>query len=238
MVVVSPSPNGDYLFDAPSLPSRDSDVLRYTVLVEPMGTDAIFVAPRAQVIRGQFSPSVDRPGEGRHQGYLVLDKTGSLFNPFHNVTKIRYQGVSLLPAVPPAELRLASAKYPAAIESEYLQLPPLDPRVKKLADDITAQDNNAYDKAANIERYLKTRYAYTLDLTGPRTSDPLANFLFSRRSGNCEYFASAMTVMLRAEGIPARYATGFLPGEFNDVGGDYIVRSSDAHTWVEAYFPG
>ncbi len=238
MVVVSPSPNGDYLFDPPSLPPRDSDILRYTILVEPMGTDAIFAAPRAQMIRGQFSPSVDRPGEGRHQGYLVLDKTGSLFNPFHNETKIRYQGVSLLPAVPPAELRRAPAKYSAAIESEYLQLPPLDPRVKKLADDITTRDTNAYDKAANIERYLKTHYAYTLDLTGPRTSDPLANFLFNRRSGNCEYFASAMTVMLRAEGIPARYATGFLPGEFNDVGGDYIVRSSDAHTWVEAYFPG
>ena len=238
MVVVSPSANGDFLFDSTFLPSADSNVLRYTILVEPLGTDAIFVAPRAQMIRGQFSPSVDRPGEGRHQGYLVLDKTGSLFNPFHNETKIRYQGVSLLPAVPPAVLRLASAKYPAAIENVYLQLPPLDPRVKNLADVITSRDNNAYDKAANIERYLKTRYTYTLDLTGPRTSDPLANFLFNRRSGNCEYFASAMTVMLRAEGIPARYATGFLPGEFNDVGGDYIVRSSDAHTWVEAYFPG
>lgn len=238
MVVVSPSPNGDYLFDPPALPPRDSDILRYTILVEPMGTDAIFAAPRAQMIRGQFSSSVDRPGERNSQGYLVLDKTGSLFNPFHNETKIRYQGVSLLPAVPPAELRRASDKYPAEIMDVYLQLPPLDPRVKNLADDITVRDATAYDKAANIERYLKTHYAYTLDLTGPRTSDPLANFLFNRRSGNCEYFASAMTVMLRAEGIPARYATGFLPGEFNDVGGDYIVRSSDAHTWVEAYFPG
>ncbi|MGH9757945.1 MAG: DUF4129 domain-containing transglutaminase family protein [Candidatus Acidiferrales bacterium] len=212
--------------------------MRYTILVEPMGTDAIFVAPRARMIRGQFSPSVDRPGEGRHQGYLELDKTGSLFNPFHNETKIRYQGESLLPAVPPIELRRASAKYPAEIENIYLQLPPLDPRVKKLADEIITHNANAYDKTANIERYLKTHYAYTLDLTGARTSDPLANFLFNRRSGNCEYFASAMTVMLRAEGIPARYATGFLPGEFNDVGGDFIVRSSDAHTWVEAYFPG
>jgi hypothetical protein len=58
-----------------------------------------------------------------------------------------------------------------------------------------------------------------------------------RRSGHCEYFASAMTVMLRAVGIPARYATGFLPGEYNDLGGDYIIRESDAHTWVEVYFP-
>jgi hypothetical protein len=67
--------------------------------------------------------------------------------------------------------------------------------------------------------------------------DPLANFLFVRRSGHCEYFASAMTIMLRSIGIPTRYVTGFLPGEFNDVGGDYIIRESDAHAWVEVYFP-
>jgi hypothetical protein len=117
-------------------------------------------------------------------------------------------------------------------------LPPLDPRIPKLAQQIAAGSNNNYDKAANIERYLKTRFGYTLDLTGPPAADPLPYFLFVRRAGHCEYFASAMTVMLRTMGIPARYATGFLPGQFNDVGGDYIVRASDAHAWVEAYFPG
>jgi protein-glutamine gamma-glutamyltransferase len=59
-----------------------------------------------------------------------------------------------------------------------------------------------------------------------------------RRAGHCEYFASAMTVMLRALGIPARYVNGFQTGEYNDVGGDFIVRASDAHSWVEVYFPG
>jgi protein-glutamine gamma-glutamyltransferase len=66
----------------------------------------------------------------------------------------------------------------------------------------------------------------------------LAYFLFTRRSGHCEFFAAAMTVMLRDIGIPARYVGGFLPGEYNDVGGDWIVRASDAHTWVEVFFPG
>jgi len=117
-------------------------------------------------------------------------------------------------------------------------LPPIDPRIQQLAEQITAGSTNEYDKAANIQRYLIAHYSYTLDLSGPRVADPLANFLFVRRSGHCEYFASAMTVMLRAIGIPARYATGFLPGEYNDVGGDYIIRESDAHTWVEVYFPG
>ena len=109
--------------------------------------------------------------------------------------------------------------------------------MKKLADQITAKSANPYDKAANIKRYLITHYGYTLDLRGSRGADPLADFLFVRRSGQCEYFASAMTVMLRAEGVPARYVTGFSPGEYNDVGGDYIIRESDAHAWVEVYFP-
>ncbi len=112
------------------------------------------------------------------------------------------------------------------------------PRIKQLAQKITESSHNEYDRAANIERYLKTHYAYTLDLSGPKTDDPLAYFLFTRRAGHCEYFAAAMTVMLRDLGIPARYVGGFLPGEYNDLGGDYIIRASDAHTWVEAYFPG
>jgi len=150
---------------------------------------------------------------------------------------VRYEGVSNLPIVPPPQLRKAPLVYPEQITDTYLELPPIDPRIRKLAEEITAGSQNAYDKAANIERYLITRYAYTLDLTGPRADDPLANFLFVRRAGHCEYFASALTVMLRAIGIPARYVTGFLPGEFNDLAGDYIVRQSDAHTWVEVYFP-
>ena len=77
-----------------------------------------------------------------------------------------------------------------------------------------------------------------MDLSGPPQADPLAYFLFQKRAGHCEYFAAAMTVMLRSAGIPARYINGFLTGEYNGVGGDFVVRASDAHSWVEAYFPG
>ena len=86
--------------------------------------------------------------------------------------------------------------------------------------------------------YLRRNFRYTLKLTGTPGRDPLAHFLFETRAGHCEYFASAMAVMLRAIGIPSREVNGFLPGEYNDLGGDYIVRASDAHSWVEAYFPG
>src|SRR5687767_4217268 len=67
--------------------------------------------------------------------------------------------------------------------------------------------------------------------------DPLADFLFNVKAGHCEYFSTAMAVMLRTRGIPARVVNGFLPGEYNDAAGAYTVRQSDAHSWVEVYFP-
>jgi protein-glutamine gamma-glutamyltransferase len=85
---------------------------------------------------------------------------------------------------------------------------------------------------------LRNRFAYTLNLSGKPENDPLAHFLFVTRAGHCEYFASAMAIMLRTLDIASREVNGFLPGEYNDVAGDYIVRASDAHSWVEAYFPG
>jgi hypothetical protein len=114
----------------------------------------------------------------------------------------------------------------------------LDPRIPELARRITAQADNSYDKALVMESYLRRNFGYTLNLAGKPGADPLAQFLFVTKAGHCEYFASAMAVMLRTLGIPSREVNGFLPGEFNDVAGDYIVRASDAHSWVEAYFPG
>jgi transglutaminase-like putative cysteine protease len=236
--VVTSTGDGEYRLNPPPLPAGDFYPLRYTVLMEPMATDAIFVPPRAEIIRGRFFGASDRPEMLQRHGSLLIDRTGSLLNPSLNMMKIRYEGASNVPLVPPSELRNAPHVYPKEIRETYLQLPALDPRIKKLASDITTGSKNDYDKAATIERYLKTRYAYTLDLSGSPGDDPLAHFLFVRRAGHCEYFAAAMTVMLRAIGIPARYVAGFLPGEYNDVGGDYIVREGDAHTWVEVYFPG
>ncbi|MGH9781344.1 MAG: DUF4129 domain-containing transglutaminase family protein, partial [Candidatus Acidiferrales bacterium] len=212
-------------------------LLRYTVLMEPIATDAIFLAARPTTIWGRFGSD---SGEGRAgvRSYLLLNRTGTLLNPFHNVAAMHYDAVSQIPIVRSQKLRDAPAVYPAQISSTYLQLPKLDPRIEQLAEQITAHAPTAYDKAANIELYLRTHFGYTLDLSDMNHRDPLAYFLFVKRAGHCEYFASAMVVMLRTLGIPARYATGFLPGEYNDLAHDYIVRASDAHSWVEVYFPG
>jgi hypothetical protein len=119
----------------------------------------------------------------------------------------------------------------------YLQLPRLDSRVAPLAEQITAAQSNNYDKAVALERYLRTHFGYTLQLGRVGHRDPLAYFLFERKQGHCEYFASAMAVMLRTLRIPSRVVNGFRTGEFNDVTSQYLVRASNAHSWVEAYFP-
>src|SRR6202041_3553725 len=237
-IVVAPGSAGIYQFNSALLPAGDFYAMHYTILMEPIASDAIFVAPRIQSLQGRFANDARPVGATARPGFLLLDMTGAISNPFHNETKIRYEGTSALPTVPPAQLRAASPLFPEPIINTYLQLPDLDPRIKELALQITAKAPTEYDKASAIELYLKTHYQYSLNLTGKQTDDPLAYFLFTRRSGHCEYFAAAMTVMLRDVGIPARYIGGFLPGEYNDVGGDWIVRASDAHTWVEAFFPG
>jgi hypothetical protein len=111
-------------------------------------------------------------------------------------------------------------------------------RIQDLARRVTQGASNPYDQATAIESYLRSNYKYTLTPTvPPRDVDPLEYFLFTSKEGYCEYFASAMGDMLRSLGIPVRLVNGYGPGQFDEHLGRYVVRESDAHTWVEAYFP-
>src|ERR1700720_2814311 len=212
--------------------------LHYEMMVQPMATDAVFAPANAISILGGFSGENPTAGLNARRTYLFRDSTGSLFNPFRNYAPVRYFGYSRLPAVNALKLRVAPTVYPDEIRNVYLQLPALDARIPELAKGVAAKARTPYDKAVAIEAFLRSRFSYTLELTGKPGDDPLAHFLFETHAGHCEYFASAMTIMLRTQGIPSREVNGFLPGEFNDLAGDYIVRASDAHSWVEAYFPG
>ena len=120
----------------------------------------------------------------------------------------------------------------------YLRLPPrFDERIRGLAHAWAGAGPDAL-QAQRIQAHLRTEFRYTLDTPRIPAPDPLANFLFVRKAGYCEYFASAMAVMLRSLGVPARVATGFQSGYFNDVSGMYVIRASDAHAWVEAWLEG
>ena len=225
------------LRERPKVGELRGEILQFTVLQEPMASDALFVPGNTLALRGNFTGEAG--GGIRRRTYIHRDASGSLSNPFHNYVAIRYAGLSQLPPLDRARLEASSTEYPADIRDRYLQLPAeMDQRVAALAQSATVRMATPFDKAEALENFLKTKYSYTLNLTGNPGKDPLAHFLFETRAGHCEYFASAMTVMLRTLGIPSREVNGFLPGEYNDLGGDYIVRASDAHSWVEAYFPG
>ncbi|MCA1603734.1 MAG: DUF4129 domain-containing protein, partial [Acidobacteria bacterium] len=95
---------------------------------------------------------------------------------------------------------------------------------------------NRYDQAKAIETELRQNFGYSLQMRASG-ADPLSDFLFKIRAGHCEYFSTAMAVMLRTQGVATRIVNGFLPGEYNEMAGAYTVRQSDAHSWVEVYFP-
>ena len=137
-----------------------------------------------------------------------------------------------------APVRFPPPVLPLAARQLYLQLPALDGRIGELARSFAASATDDLARARAIERHLRSDYGYTLELPDREVADPLANFLFARRQGHCEYFASSMAVMLRSLGIPARLATGFQSGVYNPVSDLWLVRASDAHSWVEAWIPG
>lgn len=120
----------------------------------------------------------------------------------------------------------------------YLRLPPVDQRVIKIAADVTHGAKTDSDKAKALERYLQSEFAYSLEPLERQVDDPLAYFVCERKKGHCEYFASALAVMLRLQWIPSRVVTGFQGGTLNPVSGWHVIRASDAHSWVEAWIPG
>lgn len=201
------------------------NLIHYHVLMEPIGMNVFFLAPWPRTVSGDYR-------------MLAADSGGAVYESDSRHPISRYEATSNIATPLPEDLRRAGTSFPAPIRTTYLQLPKLDPRVPKLATEITASRGNDYDKAAALEHYLQTHFGYTLELPQTAEKDPIANFLFQRKRGHCEYFASSMAVMLRTLGIPSRVVTGFRSDEFNDLTGSYVVRAKDAHAWVEAYFPG
>ncbi|HME12819.1 MAG TPA: DUF3488 and transglutaminase-like domain-containing protein, partial [Candidatus Acidoferrum sp.] len=190
------SPNVDGWIDVsegknnPSIPG-----LLYTAVLEPMSTDVLFVPGAAVKLRGNFSGQASSVYGVVRNTYLFRDSGGTLLNPFHNYTAIRYSGFSRLPNPDVAKLRAAGTTYPDGIADTYLQLPTLDPRIPELAKQVTAQAGTPYDQARAIQNYLRSnRFRYTLILTGKAGDDPLPHFLFETHAGHCEYFASSMAV--------------------------------------------
>lgn len=149
-----------------------------------------------------------------------------------------YTATSLLPVADEPTLRSAGQAYPGWVKQRYLPLPSdLPTRIKELAIQLTAAQATAYDRARAIETYLR-RIPYTLDVPLPPAEQDLVEyFLFDLRKGYCDYYASAMVVLARAAGIPARIAVGYASGAYDLNSQRFQVTQAEAHSWVEVYFP-
>jgi transglutaminase-like putative cysteine protease len=188
-------------------------LLRQEVILEPQDSAVLFFAGIPLEIRGRFSE-------------VALDATGNLRVIRPTGIRTRYQVLaSLAPRrVPPS--------------SETLALPPLDPRIIDLARLQVSGVAGDAARAQALLGYLRRGFEYTLEPGDPGSQDPLTRFLFQTRRGHCEYFASAYAVMLRAVGIPSLVVTGYAGGEWNAYGSYFLIRQSDAHSWVEAHVDG
>jgi protein-glutamine gamma-glutamyltransferase len=171
---------------------------------------------------------------------LSIGAGASVRSPILLEQGLVYSVVSDIPLDDPATLRNASGPLAPDVLSLYTQLPSdLPQRDVRLAERVTADDTNEYERVLDVQRWLRTHTVYDLGVPpDPPGVNAVDEFLFERRRGFCEHIASAMAVMLRAVGIPARFVTGFGPGRRNPLTGYWEVRESDAHAWVEVLYPG
>ncbi len=163
------------------------------------------------------------------------------YGTFHTPQPLRpgqtYSAVSYLPNLSPQELRSDELSPEPASNDTYLDAAALSGRGRALAVQVTAGTTNEYDRVMSLTNYLQRTYRYTLQLPPvPAGRDPVDWFLFDVKTGYCEQFATAETLMLRSLGIPARLVTGYGPGEYDSVLNQSVVRERDAHAWVEVFF--
>ena len=206
------------------LPDSQSIPIRQDILLETLDTAVLFAAPFAELVSGEFLT-------------VQADAMSGLHLPFPPSSRIRYSVTSQAPRLV-ADERIASIlAYPDSIRSHYLQVPVGSEQVAGLAYRVSQQATTPFERTLAIQQHLLENYRYSLEADTTTLSHPLEEFLFTRKTGYCEHYATAMVVMLRAVGIPARLVTGFLATEWNEYGSYFTVRQRDAHAWVEVYFP-
>jgi protein-glutamine gamma-glutamyltransferase len=202
--------------------TKSGPLLRQNILLESLDTPVLFAAPFAETVSGRFVS-------------VQSDAAGGLYLPFPSSSRIEYSVVSRPRQFLPTHAPVEPVHYPEYFARHFLQIPVQSERIARLALDITKDERSPYAKALAIEQYLSKNFRYSLDVPVTAQTHPLEDFLFGRRTGYCEHYATAMVVMLRTVGIPARLVTGFLATEWNEYGNYYLVRQQDAHAWVEVH---
>ncbi len=233
-----------------ALPSPPStrDLVRQDVLLEPTGSDRLFsMFPVYGIAQTPAAVRISLRTRKLYRAEASDRELGDEFRYAIATTAFR-RGIKI--AVTPHHNRLRSHQEKREMERSlrwlrFIDNPEAFPQLIALAKQIVAEkapSGSVYERAKALEAHFAESklYDYSLDLDAINARrqpgvDPIEDFVSNHRTGHCEYFASALTLMLRSQGIPARMVVGYRGGEFNYVGNYYLVRQCDAHAWVEAY---
>ncbi len=207
----------------------DQDAPRYTVFLTPLDSGVLFTVPTTHSI--ETAQPLPRS--------LRLDQLGNVDMGYPRTRDIKYT----IEMSPPdrgdaAYLTRTMPTFSTQFDGvDYVTVPDVVDRVRlrALSERVIAEAGaeTPYEIATAIERHLATQYRYTLNIERTPGTEPVIDFLFVRKAGHCEYFASAMVLMLRVVGIPARLVNGFHGGEWNSLASYWLIRQKDAHAWVE-----
>lgn len=206
-------------------PKRNNNNVKQIFYLEPISSSVLFSLSKPISIRGNFRILKKDAEDAIRANRTIFKRTNYIVHSDISLPEI-------------AKLRLDNSRY-SPESMRYLNLPPkLDVRVSELTKKIISDSKagNRYDIAKSIETHLRIQFGYTLELKAGG-EEPLADFLFNIKEGHCEYFATAMAIMLRTQGIATRIVNGFQQGDYNSSADMYVVKQRDAHSWVEVYFP-
>lgn len=205
------------------------------VYLEPLGTRQLPVLWPTSWLR---PPSAVNIPFNPKRGSLSVDGVhGDILFAARNEAGVLFEMERVEPVRLSEDLVPLTERRDPDYKPEHLALPEGLDRLRGLAQEVAGDIENPWSKAKAIELHLQTKYSYTLNLPEVDPNNPIEAFLFETKRGHCEYFASSMALMMRAQGVPSRVVNGFLGGTWNEVGEYLAVRQGDAHSWVEVYMP-
>ncbi|MEO1270782.1 MAG: DUF3488 and transglutaminase-like domain-containing protein, partial [Myxococcota bacterium] len=242
-------PDRDWTFHVRRITDQalKDDLTLQAIYLEPIGSDVMFALDKGLSV--SLSQKEKNTPSWMRSRTVSVNTMGDLRMKRKDTIGHLYSVRSYVPQLDPAKLTLErqgvlkllrnTVREPerAKIASALLQLPDdLDPRIKALAEQVTQGATTDHERVVRIASHLRNNYTYTTNLPDPGDKPPLSAFLFDHKSGHCEFYATAMVIMLRTLGIPARNVNGFYGGQWNEFDAYLAVRNADAHSWVEVPF--
>lgn len=226
-----PRKSGGKNRNAARMPAPQGDTTRYRITLEPLGVPYLFTAGWVERVHVKPGPRLFATPP-----VALRDPTGDVVLPFSPLEAITYE-VEADIGVPDYAAMGDQTDYPPGVTERYLDVSHVSAAVVALAHQWVGARTRPLDKVAALAQQLGT-FAYSLDDEAPPAGTPaLDHFLFNRRAGHCEYFATALALMARVEGVPARTVGGYQGGALLADGEYLVLRQSDAHVWVEVFVP-